>query len=125
MGVLTSDRIGGVLYSFRERQALPALTKALKDSDEDVRVAAAGAVARLDPKNQDALPVIIAGLKDPDGPVRYRAVRVLEEIGSPAKAAVPALIYVFTADREKDVREWAGRALRKIDPEAAMKAGVK
>ncbi|MHB8519990.1 MAG: HEAT repeat domain-containing protein [Limisphaerales bacterium] len=48
----------------------------------------------------------------------------LAEIGSSAQGAVPSLVRLLDDDNE-EVAKAAGAALKKIDPEAAAKAGVK
>jgi HEAT repeat protein len=58
-----------------------------------------------------------------DERVAAAAARSLGQIGPAAKAAVSALIDALK-DEDKDVRTAAAEALKKIDPEAARKAGV-
>jgi hypothetical protein len=63
-------------------------------------------------------------LKDKDERVRQGAATSLGRMGEAARAAVPALIDILK-DEDKDVRSQAAGALKKIDPEAARKAGVR
>jgi len=123
---------------------IPALSDAMKDKDSIVRL---NVVFILSGIGKHATPVLINALDDKNTFVRYRAFFGLGEIGPPAKAAVPALRKVL-ADKEnateslpklprllpgiieeyktyKSVHEAAADALKKIDPEAAAKAGVK
>jgi HEAT repeat protein len=62
---------------------------------------------------------IVAGAR-----MRKRAADALARMGPAAKPAVPALT-VALADQFLTVREAAAEALKKIDPEAATKAGMK
>jgi hypothetical protein len=51
-------------------------------------------------------------------------VQTAGRMGEAARAAVPALIDILK-DEDKDVRIQSAGALKKIDPEAARKAGVR
>ena len=78
-----------------------------------VRVKAADAVARIDPKDQAAVPVLIEALKDKSGKARRAAAEVLGDIGAGAAAAVPALVAALK-DADEDVRWAAAEALRDV-----------
>jgi len=54
----------------------------------------------------------------------YEAISGFTCLGSQARSAVPELIKLL-ADPSKDIKNDAATALKKIDPEAAAKAGVK
>ncbi len=56
--------------------------------------------------------------------VRVNAAFSLEAFESDAKSAVPELVHALE-DIAFEVRFYAASALKKIDPEAAAKAGVK
>ncbi len=56
---------------------------------------------------------LIAGLEDPDTSVRWSSAWALGEIGPAAAEAVPALT-VALWDADKDVRDAAEAALKKI-----------
>jgi hypothetical protein len=58
-----------------------------------------------------------------DGGVPAKAIKALAMIGPPAKSAVPTLLAVLKDDKVN--RDQVGRALRKIDSEAARQAGFK
>jgi HEAT repeat protein len=89
--------------------AVPALIEALKDDDEDVRRAAAGALGEIgDPQ---AVPALIEALKDDDEYVRRAAVGALGKIGD--LQAVPALLEALK-DRDEYVRWAAVGALGEI-----------
>ena len=62
--------------------------------------------------------------RDADRRTRRRAAELLGAMGTHAKAAVPDLIDAL-GDIDDDVGRAAAAALKKIDPKAAAKAGVK
>ena len=135
--------------------AVPALTGALQDRDSRVRWLSGLALARIGPGAWPAVPVLIQVLGDEEARVRAAAFSALGRIGPEAAAglvealqkdksariragaaavlptisdqppgAVPALIGALK-DTDAEVRAAAARALKKIDPQAAKKAGVK
>ena len=101
------------------RVAGPALFRAAKDTDGLVRNNAIWALSRILPDPQLTIPVLIASLDDVHPIARENAAIGLAKYGQEAKAAVPALLRTLATNRS------AGWALKKIDPEAAAKAGVK
>ena len=76
-----------------------------------------------------ALPDVIKALDDGYGPVAGAAAEVLGNIGPAAKSAVPDLLRVWEKSRKIPGRPGATKALavalKKLDPEAAEKAGIK
>ena len=98
--------------------AVPALLKlAESDGEPLVRIAAAKAVASIDPKNETALPLLIEALKDKTGKVRKRAAESLGDLGPAAKSAVAALIK--SAKDSDPAVSWAVvDALGQIGPDA-------
>jgi len=96
--------------------------KLLKKGDGAARQRAALAIGEMGPKAKAAVPDLVDALKDKSGRVRRFAAKALGQIGPKAKAAVPSLTEALKDD---EVGSMAGYALKKIDPEAARKAGVK
>jgi HEAT repeat protein len=92
---------------------IPALVKALKDSDQTVVGNAIDALTSLGPQ---VAPRAAAALQNKD--LRTYAVRVLARLGGDAKEAVPALIAVLQDPDPEFVRE-AQFALGNIGPAAA------
>ena len=76
-----------------------------------------------------ALPDVIKALDDGYGPVAGAAAEVLGNMGPAAKGAVPDLLRVWEKSKKIPGRPGATKALadalKKIDPEAAEKAGIK
>ena len=92
---------------------LPAALEVLADKRPPVRIAAAMAAWRLDPRQAGrAVGVLIAALKGSDKDIRCRAAGLLGDIGPAARDAVPALL--IAAD-DPNVGEAAADALRRID----------
>jgi HEAT repeat protein len=88
-------------------EAVPTLLAlARNDPDRLVRVAAATAVAALDPNNESAVALLTDALKDEAGKVRKRAAQALGDLGPGARTAVAAL----------------GRAVKDPDPTARWAA---
>jgi HEAT repeat protein len=99
--------------------ALPALRKlAERDADRLVRLAAAKAVAAIDPKDDKAVGLLVESLGDKDRKVRRMAAESLGDLGATAASTVPALI---DAARDADPTvSWAALdALGQIGPAAA------
>ena len=107
------------------RAATPALVEAVRSQDPLLCAPAATALAEIQADPETAIPALIGSLTDHDGNGRPETVDALAEYGPKARAAVPLLIKLLPDRSSKEIRSAVPRALRKIDPEAAMKAGVK
>jgi len=92
------------------------------------------AIWRIDGDVTNTLPVLIQGLSQVDEGVKGEVADGIGEMGPRAKAAFPALLHelnltpspsaYLNSEREREGR-YITNALKKIDPEAAAKAGVK
>jgi HEAT repeat protein len=124
------------------KAALPDLTKLLKGPDSSVRVAAALAVWRITGEAGVVVPMLVESARCEHGEIAEEALTALGEMGPAAKAAVPALLELRKAEQDSqpihlqanDPWKWskawetvkrAEEALRRIDPAAAAKAGVR
>jgi HEAT repeat protein len=87
------------------------------DPDPLVRLAAARAVALIDPRNDKALPRLVAALKDDTGKVRRRAAECLGDLGLAAASAVGDLVKAVK-DTDPSVCWAAIDALGQIGPGA-------
>jgi HEAT repeat protein len=113
--------------------AVPALSEALRDTDPEVRLSAAKAVWHITAQAEEVVPALARLLKRkwPTGSdtaeVRRQflqgVIEALGRIGAPATAALPMLLEK-TLDENRHVRESAVRAVRQIDPKAAIAAGL-
>jgi HEAT repeat protein len=86
---------------------VPALIKALGDTDSGVRASAALALHRIGPAAEEAATALAKALGDPDERVRGTAGSALGQIG---RGSIPVLIKAL-GDPDAVVREGAARAL--------------
>ena len=105
------------------KSAVSELAKALKDSDDYVRMFAALALGAIGPDAQPAVPALCEFLRD--GPVHLKnhAAGALGRIGPAAKAAIPELIATLS---DAVAGGEAAQALAEIGPAAvpALKAAL-
>ncbi len=97
----------------------PALQKKLKDKDPTVAMAAAWALAKIDPQCPGAtqsVSVLMRGLVDPEPRVRLEAAIALRCLGPAAKEAAVLLNEITLHDKDELVRDMAGQALAAIGP---------
>ena len=92
------------------QQAVPALVKALRDSNATLRLNAAFALGKIGARPKLAVPALVDRLDDPDEGVRMYAAIALKKFGARAANAVPALVATLK-DRSWQVRERAALAL--------------
>lgn len=108
----------------KAKDAIPALTLATKDADEDVRSVAKKALAAVKEavgdedaeKINERLVPIIKELQAKDNKVRLAAIAKLEEMGAEAKPAGAALVEFGMLNINPKVQEAATAAFEKIDP---------
>ena len=94
-------------------EAVPALTKALGDSIEQVRIAAAYSVGRYGAAAVPAVSALRLLLRDEHFGLRTAAVMALGEIGPAARSAAPDL-QRLRLDPDSTTRRLAGEALFRI-----------
>lgn len=102
------------------RATVPPLIKALKDSDEKVRIHAAAALCNLD---KIAVPALIELLNGKDNALRAQAAKILGNMAQHGRrhvAALPALTRAL-ADEDVEVRRWAAYAINGISVAALEK----
>jgi hypothetical protein len=104
------------------KSALPDLIKALKGTDTAIRAAAISSLGEIHSEPDTVIPLLIPYLEDDN--LDVAAANALAEFGSLAKSAVPKLLPLLHASDDDD-QAAAQQALLKIDPEAAIKAGIK
>jgi HEAT repeat protein len=98
----------GSIKTSLTRPAVPALVEAFRaDSDPGVRVAAAGALAVIEPDPKEVLPVSMAVLKngEEDKAIRTAAVGILAGLGKGARPALPLLKEIQKAENDKPENE--------------------
>ena len=115
-----ADALGRI--GIEANAAIPALRKAVaKDRNPEVRVFAALALSRIDPKDQGAVSAIIRELEDKGegtaGPAA--AIEALADLGPKARAAVPVLLRSLAHD-EPSIRSGAAKALAAVGDRAVI-----
>jgi HEAT repeat protein len=105
------------------KAAVPSLMIAMRDEAEAVREQATLALVEIG-ADKSAVPALTGAVQDSDAVVRAAAASALAGIGSGARSALPALIEALR-DHDPIVQQAAADALARIDPAAAVKAGVK
>ncbi len=116
---------GLFLMGTNAQAAVPQLAMAARNaSGSDTRRYATLALANSGQDTQTWLPMALELVRNTNSYTRASTVFLLGQIGNRAEATVPALLTAL-ADSDEHVRKNAAEALKKIDPEAAAKAGVK
>jgi HEAT repeat protein len=100
------------------------LKKLFTDDEPLVRNTSALAYWRVTGQAQEPLKVLEKGLNDDDRLVKKISIQNLGDMGSAAQSLIPILID-FLQEDDANLREAAKAALKKIDPTAAKKAGVR
>ena len=100
------------------------LISQLQAEDAAVRLETVHALQEKMDESSSVVPALASALKDPDTYVRRDAARALGHFGESAVEAVPALLGAVR-DKEPSVRKAATAALKKIDPAAAARAGIR
>ncbi len=103
-------------------RAVPCLLDATVDSDFSIRFNALNALGEIHAQPELVVPVLVKALHIRDDS-RVAAESALGGFGAAAKAAVPSLVELL--NDEMPPRSFAASALKRIDPEAAARAGVK
>jgi hypothetical protein len=110
------------------KAALPEMIKCLQDPDDTIRGLAATGLGEIHQEPERSVRILMDFIE------KYRTDRVnwhpiadavgsLAEFGAQARPAVPMLIGLLN-DPQEGIRDAATNALRDIDPDAAVKAGV-
>lgn len=97
--------------------ALPELTKALKDPDEDVRMYGVWGLGIMGVEAQSAFAAVRECLKDQSPDVRGKAVFAVSRLAARPEDAVAALVPVL-GDHDVEVQETASRTLARLGPPA-------
>src|SRR5438309_6155673 len=85
----------------------------------------AAALVRIQAEPDQAVPPLIGCLLDRQGHGRPDVVEALGELGPKARASAPLLVKLLAGRSSKDIIEAVPAALKKIDPDTALKVGVK
>jgi len=107
-----------------QRMAIPSFLRAAASSNAPARNVAVQALSGVDAEQRQVVPALTAALSDTNFVIRMVAASGLGRFGTNAEQAVPALVLMLS-DPSPQVRPEATNALKRIDPEAAARAGVK
>jgi HEAT repeat protein len=116
--VLTLGEIGPAA-----KAAVPDLTTLLKDKDVETRLSTAFVLWQITGETKDALPVLEKGLAL-EGHDKL-AIRLLGEMEKAALTVLPTLVALYREEEEFTYRQLLAAAIKKIDPKAAMKLGIR
>ncbi|MEN3009794.1 MAG: HEAT repeat domain-containing protein [Candidatus Bipolaricaulaceae bacterium] len=105
-------------------QAAALLVPLLKDSEPQVREAAAQALGALGYAEEPVLRGLQEALRDPQFAVRVAAVTALGAFGPKAEAALPELLAILV-EEDKTLDYWKGKELREAAEEAIKKIGLR
>jgi HEAT repeat protein len=102
------------------RDAAPELDEAMRDKQAQVRLSAAFALWRVNPKEPEPAVRVLVKLLASEQPqyVRQLTIQRLQEMGPAARAALPALREMRTS-ADQILRQLSEAAVRAIDPPAA------
>jgi hypothetical protein len=119
----TLQRLGPVASN-----ALPSLIACLEDPSYTVRYHAILGMGQIRQAPERVIPLLVGYLDKPLDPrwakLRNCAIGSLRQFGPLAKPAVPALLRLLE-DSHSSIRSDVTAALKAIDPDAAVKAGVR
>jgi len=96
------------------KSSVPALLKLLKGDNLYLRAPASAALAAIAPEKTEVIEALVDALQDKDEVLRFRVAMVLGTLGSAPKNVVSALREAARTDPDKQVREKAEEAMRKI-----------
>ena len=105
-------------------EAVPWLLQNLSNTNGDVRAGIISALGEIHSQSALVVPVLINCLDETNRRVRADAALSLGEYRTDAKPAIPKLVGLLN-DKGKGVRNCAALAIKDIDPETAVKAGLK
>jgi hypothetical protein len=88
--------------------------QAFNDPDSKVRQEAAFKLGNVGSSDASVIPALIGALKDSDARVRCEAILALLKSGHDANQAIDALTELQRHDRDPKVREYAAKALKKL-----------
>jgi HEAT repeat protein len=117
--------LGGI--ASRPDISIPALIACLKDNDPNIRRAATDGLCNFKESKAQVVPLLLSSMKDPNGNVWLGAAFGLEKLldkNEKQTLYVPALVNSLNHTNEM-IRENAKLFLKRNDPAAAAKAGVK
>ncbi len=114
---LAAERLGrrGAIKASDVKDAIEPLQKALqKDSDMEVKKAAATALGNIASEPASTVALLISALKEKNNGLKTAAIAALGQYGGEAKEAIPALREIVKEKTDKALSQMAGAALKSI-----------
>jgi HEAT repeat protein len=105
------------------KKTLASLTRMLQDRDGDVQIASAIAVFQISGDAKESLKVLQTLLESEK--FYTGAINALGELGPAAIETLPTLVELYRIEDVRTDRLALAAAIKKIDPKAAMKLGIK
>ena len=93
---------------------VPYWIEALQAPDARLRKKAAFKLGNVGPADPSALPALLGALDDRDAAVRCEVILALVKFGPAARDGVPALAKLRQRDRNAQVRDYAARAVERL-----------
>jgi HEAT repeat protein len=111
--------------------ALQALTNHLSDVEADVPPLAAECLGKMHTHSREVVPTLVGALESRrldrskySWPLYHAAIQAIGNFGADAKVAASTIAF-FLDDPNAEIRADATNTLRRIDPEAAARAGIR
>jgi HEAT repeat protein len=104
-------------------KAVPELKKLLKDKDGETRLSSAFALWQITAQAKETLALLVENLGSAEND-RF-AIRLLGDMGEAAQTVLPTLAALYREEEEVGFRQLLGDAIKKIDPKAAAKLGIR
>ncbi len=105
------------------KAALAELNRGLKDKDAEVQLLSAYAVWQITGETKETLPIIENALASES--LDRQAAHLLGEMGAAAQPSLRTLIAIYREDDDARFRQAIAAAIKKIDPQMAMKLGIR
>jgi hypothetical protein len=105
--------------------AVPILLMRTSSTNALVSASAIWQLGRIHAQPETVVPALIKILLDSNSKSRFCAACALADFGSDARSAVPLLIEYFNNEPDNSQKPYLAEGIKRIDPEAAAKAGVK
>ena len=106
--------------------ALPLIYDAFRDSEADVRGAAAQALAAVETDEAKILAALLPGVKDENGRVRRPTAHALAKFGAHAREAAPAIVAMLERETDRPIALESLRAIGvRSTPDLLRALGVK
>jgi hypothetical protein len=103
---------------------VPDLILMLRDPDDTMQFEAISLLGEIHAHPELAIPAFKEALRQPPEQNRVESAKALAKFGRSAQVALTGIIVMWRGTNDKDDRARLGKAITKIDPEAAAKEGI-